>query len=99
MGLLELLGAPTENCKMKNCYPQWDSNPGPFAYEATLLSIALLVEISTEHLNVDRVLPECDIKIYLCMSFEKKEEGERFKMKNVSSWDQSSDTSLWNLAP
>ena len=39
--------------------------PGPFAYEATLLTVALFVEISTEHLNDDRVLPECDNKIYL----------------------------------
>ena len=50
---------------MKNSCPQWDSNPGPSAYEANSLSLALLVEISIEHLNVDRVLPECAIKIYM----------------------------------
>ena len=65
MGLLDLLGARTEIYKMKWYYPQWDLNPGYFTSEATSLSVALLVEISTENLNVDRVLPECDIKLYL----------------------------------
>ena len=50
---------------MRNSCPQGDSNPGPSAYKANSLSFALLVEISIEHLNVDRVLPECAIKIYL----------------------------------
>ena len=51
---------------MKNSYPQWDLNPGPFASEANSLSVALLVEISIEHFkNVDRVLPECAFEIYL----------------------------------
>ena len=40
--------------------------PGNFpAYEAKLLIVALLDEISIEHLNFDRVLHECAIKIYL----------------------------------
>ena len=47
---------------MKNSCPQLDSNPGPSAYEAKSLSIALLGQIFMEHLNVDRILPECDIK-------------------------------------
>ena len=50
---------------MRNSCPQGDSNPGPSAYKANSLSFALLVEISIEHLNVDRVLPECAIKINL----------------------------------
>ena len=66
MGLLDLWGARTENYKTKNSCPQLDSNPGPFAYEATSLSVSLLVEISTEYyLNDDRVLSECDMKIYI----------------------------------
>ena len=64
MSLLDLWGARTENDGVK-FLPQFDSNPGHFAYEATSLSVALLVQISTEHLNNDRVLPECDIKIDL----------------------------------
>ena len=40
---------------MKNSCPQWDSNPGPSTYEANSLGVALLIEISIEHLNVDRV--------------------------------------------
>ena len=48
----------TENNKMKYSCPQWDSNPGPSAYEYPL-SVALLVEISIVRLNTDRVLPEC----------------------------------------
>ena len=31
MGLLDPWGAWTENNKMKNSCPQWDSNPGPSA--------------------------------------------------------------------
>ena len=31
----------------------------------TSLNVALLDEISMEHVNIDRFLPECDIKIYL----------------------------------
>ena len=42
-----------------------DSNPGPSAYEANSLSVALLVDIFIEHLSVDRFLAECAIKIYL----------------------------------
>ena len=38
---------------------------GPSAYEWKSLSIALLDEISIEHLNIDRDLPECAINIYL----------------------------------
>ena len=43
---------------MKNSCTQWDSNPGPSAYETRLLSDALLDEMSIEHLNGDRVLPD-----------------------------------------
>ena len=59
MGLLDL------NWELQNekSFPQCDANPRPSTYEANLLSIALLVEISIEHLNVDRALPECAIKI------------------------------------
>ena len=46
---------------MKNSCPEWNSNFGPSVNEANLLSDALLVEISINHLNVDRVLPECAI--------------------------------------
>ena len=41
---------------MKNSCPQWDSNPGLFPSEANSLSVALLDDISIEHLNVDHVL-------------------------------------------
>ena len=37
----------------------------PSAYEANLLSIALLDLISVEHLKVDRILSEFAIQIYL----------------------------------
>ena len=57
MGLLDLLGDQTENYKMKNSCQYWDSKPGPFAFEANSVSVALLFEISIENLNVDRVLP------------------------------------------
>ena len=62
MGLLDLRGEQTENYKMKNYCPQWDSNPGSSVYEAKSLSVAILGEISNEHLNIDRVLHECDIR-------------------------------------
>ena len=52
---------------MKNSCPQWGWNLGHSAYETKSLSVALLDEMSTEHLNVDRVLPECAITIYLCL--------------------------------
>ena len=65
IGLLDLWGARTENYKIKNSWRQWDSNPGPSAYEAKSLSVAVLDQIYVEHLNIDRVLPECAIKIYL----------------------------------
>ena len=42
MGILYLRGARTENYKMKNSCPQWDSNPGPSAYEANALKVELL---------------------------------------------------------
>ena len=58
MGLLELWGARTENYKMKNPCPQWDSNPVLSAYAAKALSIVLLQLIVIEHLKVYRVLPE-----------------------------------------
>ena len=68
MGLIhvDLCGTRTENYKMKNSCKQWVSNPGTFAYEESSLGVELLVEISNEHINVDRVLPEFGIKIYLC---------------------------------
>ena len=59
MGLLDLLGALTENYKMKNACPQLDSNPGPSAFEAMSLSVA--------YLNVDRVLPEYAFKFTCTM--------------------------------
>ena len=55
IGLLDQWGAQTKNYKKKYCWPQWYSNPEPFAYEANSLSVALLVEISNKNLNVDRV--------------------------------------------
>ena len=65
IGLHELQGAKTENYKMKNYYPQRDSNPILSAYEVKTLSIALLDEISIEGLNVERVLLECAIDSYM----------------------------------
>ena len=32
--------------------PQWDSNPGPSAYEANALSVELLELINADHLKV-----------------------------------------------
>ena len=52
IGLLDLWGARTENYKMKNASPQWDSNPGPSAYEANALSVELLELINIDHLKV-----------------------------------------------
>ena len=52
--------------ELQNSCPKGDLNPIPSAYEANALTIALLDLISFEHLKVDRVLPECAIKIYLC---------------------------------
>ena len=46
MGLIEMWGAQTENYKMKNSCPQWDSNP---------VSIALKDQIFMDYLKVDRV--------------------------------------------
>ena len=66
MGLLDLVrGAQTKNYKMKYSCPQWDSTPGPSAYDAKPLNVALLDEISIEHLNINRILPESSIIIYL----------------------------------
>ena len=48
---------------MSNSCPQWDSNWVPSAYDANALIIALLDLVFIENLNVDRVLPECAIKI------------------------------------
>ena len=39
---------------------------GPSAYEYSL-SVVQLVEISIEYLNIDHILPECDIKLYYCL--------------------------------
>ena len=54
MGLLDLFGTLTENYKMKNSCPHWDSNPGPSAYEANALSIELLELINIDHLKVKK---------------------------------------------
>ena len=48
---------------MKNSCPQWDSNTGPSTHETKSQSVALLDQISIEHLNGDHV--EFAIKIYL----------------------------------
>ena len=52
MGLLDLLGTQTENYKMKLPCPQWDSDPGPSAYKANALSVALLELITLDHVKV-----------------------------------------------
>ena len=49
-GLLDLWWI--EKHKMKNSCPQWDSNPGPSAYEANALSVELLELINSDHLKV-----------------------------------------------
>ena len=36
----------------KHSCPQWDSNPGPSAYEANKLSVELLELINIDHLKV-----------------------------------------------
>ena len=41
---------------MKNSYLQLDLNPDPFAYEEKSLSVALLDEISIEHLRLGYVI-------------------------------------------
>ena len=51
MGLLDLRGARTENYEMKNSCQQWDSNPGPSAYEADEPSVELLELINIDHLK------------------------------------------------
>ena len=61
MGLLDLWGARNEYYKMKNSYPQWDSNPVLSGYETNLLSVALLDQISIEHLDIGRVFPEFNL--------------------------------------
>ena len=48
IGLRDLWGVRTENYKMKNSNPKWNSNPEPSVYEAKSLSVALLDEISIE---------------------------------------------------
>ena len=45
MVLLDLLRVQTDNYKIKNSCPQWDTYPGPSAYEAKSLSVALLDQI------------------------------------------------------
>ena len=51
--------------KWKKPCPQWDLILVPSAYEANALSNALLDLIYCEHLEVDRVLPEWTMEIYL----------------------------------
>ena len=65
MGLLDLWAAQTNNYIMQNSCTHWDSNTAPSAYKYSL-SVVLLVEISIEYLNIDHILPECAIKLYLC---------------------------------
>ena len=50
MGLRDLFGTRTENYKMNNSCPQWDSNPGLSAYEANALSVEL-----SELINIDQL--------------------------------------------
>ena len=52
MGLLDLWSARTEDYKLKNSCRQWDSNPGPSAYEANTLSVELLELINIDHLQL-----------------------------------------------
>ena len=52
MGLPDLFGTRAENYKMNNSFSQWDSNPGPSAYEANALSVELLELIIIGHLKV-----------------------------------------------
>ena len=52
MGLLDLWGAQTENYKMKNSCPQWDSNRGPSAYKANTLCVELFIRADIDHLKV-----------------------------------------------
>ena len=52
MDLLDLWWVQTENYKMKNSCPQWDSNLGPSAYEANTLSVELLELMNIDHLKV-----------------------------------------------
>ena len=52
MGILDQWGARTENYRIKSSCQQWDSNPGPSAYEANALSVELLELIYIEHLKV-----------------------------------------------
>ena len=61
-GLTRPVRTANRECKIETSCPQWDSNPGPSAYEDDLLSVVLLYEIYTKHLNVDRVLPACMLK-------------------------------------
>ena len=53
MGLLDLRWARTENYKIKNSCPQWDSNQGPSAYDASTLSVELLELINVDYLKVN----------------------------------------------
>ena len=52
IGLLDLWWARTESYKMKHSCPQWDSNPGPSAYEANAQSVQLLELINIVQLKV-----------------------------------------------
>ena len=67
MGLLDLWGARTENYNMKNSCPQWDSNPGPYAYEANALSVQLSELRADKYRSPegDQIIGECAIKSYL----------------------------------
>ena len=65
MGLLDMWAAQTDNYIIKNPCTHLDSNTGPSAYEYSL-SVVLLVELSIEYLNINHILPECAIELYLC---------------------------------
>ena len=45
MDLFNLFGTRTENYKMKNFCPQWDSNLGPSAYEANVPRVHLVLPV------------------------------------------------------
>ena len=57
IGLHELRGTRSENYKMKNSFPQWDSNSRPLAKEAAIFSSMPRYLILNGRLKVNRVLP------------------------------------------
>ena len=63
--LLDMWAAQTDNYIMKNSCTHWNSNTRPSAYEYSF-SVVLIVKISIEYLNIDNILHECVIKLFLC---------------------------------